>query len=76
MWSLLGRVMMINSPIVHKDKSYPGLHTAIVDQELWEQAQAPLAANRNERRTSKNAREQSLLAGLLFDDQVEAGPQP
>ena len=62
--------------IVHKDKSDPGLHTAIVDQELWEQAQATLASNRNERRTGKNAREPSLLAGLLFDDQVEAGPQP
>ncbi len=29
--------------IVHKDKSYPGLHEAIVDQKLWDEVQAVLA---------------------------------
>src|SRR3954452_7114423 len=31
--------------IVHKDQHYPGEHQAIVDPELWQAAQAKLAAN-------------------------------
>ena len=29
--------------IVHKDKSYPGEHDAIVDERLWNEVQAILA---------------------------------
>ena len=54
--------------IVHKDKSYPGQHAAIVDEELWDSAQTMLAANRVERTNGGSAREPSLLAGLIFDD--------
>src|SRR3981081_3958515 len=32
--------------IVHKDKSYPGEHDAIVDEALWHNVQAILAQNR------------------------------
>jgi len=53
--------------IVHKAESYPGEHDAIVDQDLWNQAQETLAANRIERRSGGNAKEPSLLGGLLFD---------
>src|SRR3954464_13544649 len=31
--------------IVHRDKSYPGEHMPIVDQELWDEVQAKLAIN-------------------------------
>ncbi len=33
------------STIVHKDKSYPGEHAAIVDQGLWDKVQKMLASN-------------------------------
>jgi hypothetical protein len=54
--------------IVHKDKSYPGEHAAIVDQGLWDRVQEMLASNRVERKNGESAREPSLLAGLIFDD--------
>ena len=31
--------------IVHKERSYPGEHAAIIDQELWDMVQARLAGN-------------------------------
>jgi DNA invertase Pin-like site-specific DNA recombinase len=65
--------LMLQNPIyrgliVHKDKSYPGEHAAIVDQGLWDKVQTMLAANRVERSNGGSAREPSLLAGLIFDD--------
>src|SRR5256714_3581642 len=53
--------------IVHRDKSYPGEHIAIVDQGLWQQAQAKLAANAIERSAGERMANPSLLAGLLHD---------
>ncbi|NQU58461.1 MAG: recombinase family protein [Rhodospirillales bacterium] len=53
--------------IVHKEESYPGEHDAIVGQELWDEVQKIIAANRTERRSGNGAREPSLLGGLLFD---------
>lgn len=53
--------------IVHKDKSYPGEHTAIVEQGLWDQVQARLTANGNEQREGRTSKQPSLLAGLIFD---------
>lgn len=57
--------------IVHKDKAYPGLHEAIIDEALWNEAQAALAENRVERTTQSKAAEPSLLAGLVYDDSGE-----
>jgi DNA invertase Pin-like site-specific DNA recombinase len=54
--------------IVHKDKSYPGQHKAIVDQDLWDRVQARLAVNRVERQTGARAKSPSLFVGLLHDD--------
>ena len=54
--------------IVHKEKSYPGLHSAIIDRELWDRVQAKLAMNRIDRKNGTMAKEPSLLSGLLFDD--------
>ena len=53
--------------IVHKDESYPGEHAAIIPQDLWDEVQERLAANRVERKNGARAREPSLLAGLIFD---------
>jgi len=57
--------------IVHKDQSYPGEHAAIVDEELWDNAQVLLAANRVARKTGAKAAAPSLLAGLIYDDAGE-----
>lgn len=54
--------------IVHHGQSYPGEHAAIVDEQLWDQVQAVLVANRVERQTGVGAAAPSLLAGLLYDD--------
>jgi hypothetical protein len=53
--------------IVHKDKSYPGEHAAIIPQGLWDEVQERLAENRVARKNGARAREPSLLAGLIFD---------
>ncbi|MGA7787949.1 MAG: recombinase family protein [Xanthobacteraceae bacterium] len=54
--------------ITHKGNSYPGDHPAIVEQRLWDQAQAVLATNRVERTIGARTKHPSLLAGLVFDD--------
>ena len=39
--------------MVHKDKAYPGQHEAIVDEALWDEVQATLAANTNGERRER-----------------------
>ena len=53
--------------ITHKGKSYPGEHPAIIEQHLWDEVQAVLAKNRVDRATGVNARQPSLLTGLIFN---------
>jgi site-specific DNA recombinase len=53
--------------IVHKERSYPGEHTPIIDQELWDMVQARLAGNAVQRKAGGRAAQPSLLAGMLFD---------
>ena len=53
--------------IVHKDKSYPGEHEAIVDDGLWAEVQAILSDNRAERMLGTAEKQVSLLSGILFD---------
>ena len=57
--------------IVHKEKSYPGKHEAIVDEELWDEVQAILVANTNGEHR-KEAQQPSLLTGLVVDEQGES----
>ncbi len=52
--------------ITHKGASYPGEHQAIIEEELFDQVQSILAANRTERR-SRHGQDPSPLTGLLFD---------
>ena len=56
--------------VVHKDKSYPGEHDAIVERGPWDRVQAILADNINgERRGTVS--QPSLLTGLLIDERGE-----
>lgn len=65
--------VILNNPlyigkIVHKQNIYKGLHEGIVDQELWDDVQAILEANAIKRKTKKNIKSPSLLAGLIHDE--------
>ena len=53
--------------MMHKGKAYPGLHDPIIERELFDRVQAQLESARVQRRNGSNAREPSLLAGLLRD---------
>jgi site-specific DNA recombinase len=55
--------------IVHKDQHYPGEHEPVIDEPLWDEVQAKLAANAVERASGDRRLNPSLLAGLLYDGQ-------
>lgn len=55
--------------IAHKGETYPGQHPAIIDQMLWDEVQAQLSANSQRREKQRSVPSDSLLAGILFDDQ-------
>ncbi len=57
--------------IPYKGQCYPGEHEAIVDEPLWDEVQAALAANRVERATGARAARPSLLTGMVFDESGE-----
>ena len=57
--------------ITHKGNAYPAEHQPIVDKVLWDQVQAILAENRVDRATGADAKQPSLLAGLIFDESGE-----
>lgn len=54
--------------IRHKEKDYPGQHEAILDQALWDQAQAILSIEAGLRASQTMTRHdnESILRGLLF----------
>ena len=54
--------------IQHKDKLYPGVHSAIVDKSLWDEVQILRSKNRHQQYLRTSAKEPSMLAGLLFDE--------
>ena len=53
--------------IVHKGQSCPSEHPPIIDQPLWDTAQAQLAGNTAQRNFRTRIRQPSLLTGMLFD---------
>ena len=57
--------------ITHKGNAYPGEHPAIVEKALWDEVQAMLAENRVDRAAGADAKQPSLLAGLIFDETGE-----
>jgi site-specific DNA recombinase len=55
----------------HKGGAYPGEHTAIVEQPLWDAVQMALAENRVARANGANTKQPSLLSGIIFDEAGE-----
>jgi site-specific DNA recombinase len=55
--------------IGYKGHRYEGLHPAIIDADTWTQVRARLATNTHARHIRLGAKDPSLLAGILHDDQ-------
>jgi hypothetical protein len=53
---------------VHKGKSYPGEHKAIIDQLLWDKVQSILQVSPRTRANNSRAQTPALLKGLIFTD--------
>src|SRR5258707_8243783 len=63
--------------IVHKERSYPGEHTPIIDQELWDMVQAQLAGNAAERNAGGRNGQASPVSRNLFDGhRKQEAPSP
>ena len=54
--------------IVHKEKSYPGEHAAIIDKTTFDTVQNIIANNRMKKLGSHDAKYPCLLAGMIYDD--------
>ena len=57
--------------IVHRGKTFPGLHQPIVERDVWDQVQDLLNTNRVTDRRKAGARVPSPLSGLVFDSTGE-----
>jgi DNA invertase Pin-like site-specific DNA recombinase len=55
--------------IAHKGETYPGQHPAIIEQATWDAVKAQLSSNSQRREKQRSIPSDSLLAGILFDDQ-------
>ena len=64
-WILKNRLYV--GEVVFKGKIYPGQHVAIVDRDLFDAVQDRMAQASVSRTLRTNAREPSLLAGLVWD---------
>lgn len=53
--------------MVHKGSASLGEHSAIIDEELWARVQLLIAENTVDRKLRRNAKEASLLTGILRD---------
>ena len=51
---------------VHKGTVYPGEHTAIIDEALWDKVHTILAENTHTRSANTRAQTPALLRGLIF----------
>jgi DNA invertase Pin-like site-specific DNA recombinase len=58
--------------IVHKDKAYAGEHEAIVEEQLWDEVQALLAANASGSARRLRHKHPSLLLGKVIDGEARA----
>jgi hypothetical protein len=67
LYQLLSNPLYIGQ-IPHKGETYPGLHTAIINQETWAAVQDQLARKAVPRQRTTNTRAPSLLTGLVFDE--------
>uniref|UniRef100_UPI0035B1435C recombinase family protein n=1 Tax=Sandaracinobacter sp. TaxID=2487581 RepID=UPI0035B1435C len=57
--------------IRHGSKTYPGNHPAIVDRDTWDRVQAQLADNSQGVQLAPTAKDPSLLAGKIIDQDGE-----
>jgi site-specific DNA recombinase len=65
---------ILSSPVYvgmvpHNGQAYEGKHPAIVDEVTWDKVQRQLRENLQGHRMGKNTKNNSLLAGLVFDRQ-------
>ena len=72
-WSKGKLYNLLSNPIYvgkvrHKKNVYDGEHEPIVDQDVFDRAQAVLAQRARERRVATNDGGQHLLAGILFSE--------
>jgi len=51
--------------VMHKDKTYPGEHEAIVSPDLWERAHAVIENNKRNRSQHIRAKSPALLKGII-----------
>jgi len=51
--------------VIHKDKTYPGGHEAIVTRELWERAHVVIENNKRHRSQHVRAKAPALLKGII-----------
>ncbi|OHC75217.1 MAG: resolvase [Rhodospirillales bacterium RIFCSPLOWO2_12_FULL_58_28] len=51
---------------VHKGTAYPGEHTAIIEQDIWDKVHSILAAHPRRRAASTRDQSPALLKGLVF----------
>ena len=66
LYHMLGN-RLYRGEIVHRERSYPGVHDALIGDGLWQAVQRRLEANRHDRKTGSAAKQPSLLAGLVHD---------
>src|SRR3546814_779668 len=70
LYAILGNPIYIGR-IRHGKTTYPGLHPAIIEQEMWDAVQKQLKENGRGTRSSPRVRHPSILTGKLFDDRDE-----
>ena len=51
--------------IKHKDRTYPGLHEAVVEQSVWDEVQAALSGSSGPRAKARGAKKPALLKGII-----------
>lgn len=68
LYKLLSNPVYIGK-ITHKGETYKGQHEAIITKALWDTVRSSLKNNAPKRRRSINIASNSLLTGLLYDEQ-------
>ncbi len=66
LYHLLSNAIYIGK-IQHKDQLYDGRHDAIIDEDLWTAVQRKLRSNAVARKSGRNHKNPSSLAGKVFD---------
>jgi len=62
--------------VLHKDKTYPGEHEAIVSQELWERAHAVIENNKRNHSQHVRAKSPALLKGIIRCGSCDSAMSP